>query len=404
MLDRLRKISWPWRRPEPEGIVPGARTVPAGVLVFDGENKDLWWVKVILNVGRPVVAVIVLVMCAPGEHHLAVLAGWSDWLAWGMPATLTAYAGIAAVVATKRPKKTPGKKTAVAGAIISVMLAMGAQPISHLYEQQLITGYEVPLTIVVSCIPALVFGHLLHMAAAPVGDPVGKSMLTMDRPEPGDYLTDETDPEDTYHYGDAMTYRGGDEDGMDAGLDSLRGHRPDLVIVDETTAAVPQDTWRDRLTDHVAGLESPTVDGIPVRYPTRQDALDMINRPTPAPDTATLTGYLASVHVPGVPDNGGYMTPADLQTAASVSRGMSTGDNPLASQNGQPGPVSVPPDVQPVVRSPRPRRTTGITARVRTMLEENPYLTNDEIKDKCSGDNPDSVKKSIARVRRERGE
>jgi hypothetical protein len=155
-----------FRREHKPKITPGLKYVPTATA-----QSDLWWVKVILNVGRPVVAVIVLVMCAPGEHYLAKLAGWSHWLAWGMPATLTAYAGIAAVVATKRPKESPGKKTAVAGAVISVALAMGAQPIAHLYERGLIVGHQFALTVVVSCIPALVFGHLLHMAAAPVHAP-----------------------------------------------------------------------------------------------------------------------------------------------------------------------------------------------------------------------------------------
>jgi hypothetical protein len=136
-------------------------------------DRDLWWVRLILNVGRPVVAVIVLVMCAPGEHYLARHAGWSDWLAWGMPGTLTAYAGIAAVVATKRPPGAPGKSTAVWGAVLSILVAMAAQPIAHLYEQRPGVGYRIPLTIIVSCVPALVFGHLLHMAAVRTVAPSG---------------------------------------------------------------------------------------------------------------------------------------------------------------------------------------------------------------------------------------
>jgi hypothetical protein len=128
-------------------------------------DKDLWWVRVILNVGRPVVAVFVLVMCAPGEHYLALQAGWSERLAWGMPGTLTAYAGIAAVVATKRGPNAPGHATAVWGAVVSIVLAMAAQPVAHLYGRVGLTQEQVTLTVVVSCIPALVFGHLLHMAA-----------------------------------------------------------------------------------------------------------------------------------------------------------------------------------------------------------------------------------------------
>ena len=130
-----------------------------------------WWVRWFTNAGRPIVAVVVLIMCAPGEHHLAVLAGWDGRLAWGMAAVLAAYAGIAASVASNRPAKSPGKVSAVVGAFVSLGSAMAAQPVSHLF----VTGWfsadprpPAALVIVVSCVPPLVFGHLLHLAATPV--------------------------------------------------------------------------------------------------------------------------------------------------------------------------------------------------------------------------------------------
>lgn len=131
-----------------------------------------WWVDVLTNWGRPVVAAVVLAMCAPGEHYLANQAGWSTRLAWGMPFVLTAYAGISAVVATKRPKGSPGKRTAVAGAILSILLAMTAQPVAHLYGRPggLMGPWDTHKTLIVvaSCIPALVLGHLLHLAVSHV--------------------------------------------------------------------------------------------------------------------------------------------------------------------------------------------------------------------------------------------
>ena len=130
-----------------------------------------WWVRWFTNAGRPIVAVVVLVMCAPGEHHLAVLAGWDGRLAWGMAAVLAAYAGIAASVASNRPAGSPGKGSAVVGAFVSLGAAMAAQPVSHLF----VTGWfsadprpPAALVVVVSCVPPLVFGHLLHLAATPV--------------------------------------------------------------------------------------------------------------------------------------------------------------------------------------------------------------------------------------------
>jgi hypothetical protein len=151
--------------------VPDATRVP--VLSRTDHDGNPLWVGWIQDWVRPAVAVIVLVMSAPGEHFLAHLAGWTDWLAWGMPAVLTMYAGVAAVVATKRPKGAPGKRTAVGGAIASITLAMAAQPIAHLYGSGWQPGnawtYHQTLTVTISCIPALVFGHLLHLAASPTG-------------------------------------------------------------------------------------------------------------------------------------------------------------------------------------------------------------------------------------------
>lgn len=133
-----------------------------------------WWVRMFVAIGRPVVTVTVLALCAPGEHHLAVLAGWSSGLAWGMAAVLAAYAGIAAVVAAQRPKGTPGHRTAVLGAGISLLLAMAAQPVSHLFVTGWFTAEPRPpmwLVIVVSCVPAPVLAHLLHMTAVPLAAP-----------------------------------------------------------------------------------------------------------------------------------------------------------------------------------------------------------------------------------------
>ncbi|MEU1600636.1 helix-turn-helix transcriptional regulator [Streptomyces sp. NPDC005708] len=134
-------------------------------------QRTPWWVATLTDGGRPIVAVIVLIMCAPGEHHLARLAGWNETLAWGMPSVLAAYAGIAAAVASKRPKEAPGKKSAVLGAWLALAAAMTAQGLSHaIVTSHLPTQPLVPLWLVLatSAVPPLVFGHLLHLAATPV--------------------------------------------------------------------------------------------------------------------------------------------------------------------------------------------------------------------------------------------
>jgi hypothetical protein len=137
------------------------------------ESRVPAWIDQVPRIGWPVVAVIAMIMCAPGEHHLAIMAGYTDRiagveLAWGMPACLVAYAGIAASVATRRAKGTQGRRTAVAGAFLSLGAAMSAQPISHMF----VTGHwdsdPAPVWIVwaVSVVPPLVVGHLMHMAAS----------------------------------------------------------------------------------------------------------------------------------------------------------------------------------------------------------------------------------------------
>lgn len=140
------------------------------------------WVDWLPRGGWPVVAIIVMVMCAPGEHHLARLAGWDVRLAWGMPACLVAYAGIAASVATRRRRGAQGRRTAVIGAVVSLMAAMSAQPVSHLF----VTGHwssdpsPVWLVVAVSCVPPLVLGHLMHMAASHGQGPASRRSVSRD--------------------------------------------------------------------------------------------------------------------------------------------------------------------------------------------------------------------------------
>lgn len=161
LRERLSVLRDRFRR----GDVPG----------ISGDIVTPWWVDVITNWGRPVVAAAVLTMCAPGEHYLARVAGFPKVhpplgftvdLAWGMPFVLTAYAGISAVVATKRPKGAPGHATAVLGAVVAIGLAMAAQPISHLWGVKGLDLQHILLICVVSSVPSAVFGHLLHMGAS----------------------------------------------------------------------------------------------------------------------------------------------------------------------------------------------------------------------------------------------
>jgi hypothetical protein len=131
------------------------------------------WVSSFRRWGVPVAAIIVLVLCAPGEQHLGDLAGWGSKMSWGLSGLFTLYAGLAAVISTQLPKGARGKTSSVWGAFLSLLLAMAAQPVSHLF----VTGYltadpKPPLWLVgiVSSIPPLILGHLLHFAAMGAGE------------------------------------------------------------------------------------------------------------------------------------------------------------------------------------------------------------------------------------------
>lgn len=134
--------------------------------------RSPWWARAFVRTGQPLAVIVVMAMCAPGEHHLARLAGWDNHLAWGMAALLAGYAGMAAFLAgERRAADAPGHWTAVLGAGLALALAMAAQPVSHMF----VTGWlsaepRTPLwlVIVVSCVPAPVLGHILHLAAVPV--------------------------------------------------------------------------------------------------------------------------------------------------------------------------------------------------------------------------------------------
>lgn len=88
------------------------------------------WVRGLTAGGRPIVLGVALLMCAPGEYHLAENAGWNDPFTYGMPVVLSAYAGIAAAVASTRRPGDRGRWSAIIGACFALGLAMAAQIVS----------------------------------------------------------------------------------------------------------------------------------------------------------------------------------------------------------------------------------------------------------------------------------
>lgn len=125
------------------------------------------WVRGLTAGGRPIVLGVALLMCAPGEYHLARTAGWKDPFTFGMPVVLSAYAGIAAAVASTRRTGDRGRWSAIIGACLALGLAMAAQVVSHLISTGHVIADQPALIAVTSLVPPAVVGHLLHLAASP---------------------------------------------------------------------------------------------------------------------------------------------------------------------------------------------------------------------------------------------
>jgi hypothetical protein len=128
------------------------------------------WIRFFERKGTPFAVLVVMVLCAPGEQHLALLAGWAAWLSWGYASLLALYAGLAARLAAKRQPGDRGRRSAIAGAVIALLLAMAAQPIAHLFVTGWLSATPRPpvwLIIIVSSVPPLVLGHLLHFSGRP---------------------------------------------------------------------------------------------------------------------------------------------------------------------------------------------------------------------------------------------
>jgi hypothetical protein len=183
------KLPFVSRRASGEDTTPESRPVAEDIEGVPG------WVNHFRRWGVPAAAILVLVLCAPGEQHLGDLAGWGGHMSWGLSGLFTLYAGLAAVISTQLPQGARGKTSSVWGAFLSLMLAMAAQPVSHLFVTHYISVEPRPplwLVVTVSSVPPLILGHLLHFAAMgaaqrprPVqGQDIQTPVTTVTRPRP----------------------------------------------------------------------------------------------------------------------------------------------------------------------------------------------------------------------------
>jgi ElaB/YqjD/DUF883 family membrane-anchored ribosome-binding protein len=126
-----------------------------------------WYIKAVLRVALPAACLAALYLSIPGEVALAKTAGWSQNYSYAMPVCLSVYALAAGAISQFRRKmQMPGERTALIGGLMALLLAMGAQSISHLIEQGYM-GTSWRLVVAVSCVPPLVIAHLIHMAETP---------------------------------------------------------------------------------------------------------------------------------------------------------------------------------------------------------------------------------------------
>ncbi|MGJ3559679.1 hypothetical protein ACR6C2_17050 [Streptomyces sp. INA 01156] len=108
------------------------------------------------------------------------LFGWNFSVAWLMPVCVSVYAACSAVIADVAKRMgLPNRKSALAGAVAALALALVAQDVSHLIQLNYM-GTSWLLVALVSAIPPLVAFHMLHMAAAPEST---ASVVEVEEPE-----------------------------------------------------------------------------------------------------------------------------------------------------------------------------------------------------------------------------
>jgi hypothetical protein len=174
-------------------------------------------------------------MCAPGEYHLAETAGWADPFTFGMPIVLSAYAGIAAAVASTRRRGDRGRWSAIIGACLALGLAMAAQVVSHLITTGHVIADQPVLIAVTSLVPPAVVGHLLHLAASP---PDAHQDAHRDAQDTED-ATASTPVPDVPEHAPAVTRREDKSPDLDSYPESIALDRVDAQDADGTPALPP---------------------------------------------------------------------------------------------------------------------------------------------------------------------
>ncbi|MER5851024.1 hypothetical protein ABT126_29360 [Streptomyces sp. NPDC002012] len=138
------------------------------------------------------VLVVALAMSAPGEYQLARAAGWSEFVAAGMPVCMSVYAVVAVWFTESRTKGEKGRGSAIVGAIGALAMTLTGQVVAH----WIAAGYmesSKALVAAVSAVPAVVAGHVAHMVIRAAREVPAEVELVVEN-EHQDQATDPVQP------------------------------------------------------------------------------------------------------------------------------------------------------------------------------------------------------------------
>lgn len=108
--------------------------------------------------------IVALLMSAPGEFHMAVLAGFGRPWSYGAPAVLTVYA-LVAVVATSYAAWAQRRWSPVAVFTCTMAIVMAAvvQTTAHLISAGYLPAHSIGLVVTVSAVPSVASAHMAHL-------------------------------------------------------------------------------------------------------------------------------------------------------------------------------------------------------------------------------------------------
>lgn len=141
-------------------------------------NMTPLYARLTAALSKPLVLISALIISVPAEVQLARSSGFENGFEYLMPLTLSLYSAASAVIAANRPRGSKGRVSAIVGSGIALGMALSAQVVGHLISSGYMTSGPV-LVSLVSSVPALAAGHMLHLGSMP------KTTVGVNDQEPG---------------------------------------------------------------------------------------------------------------------------------------------------------------------------------------------------------------------------